>query len=167
VGSKNWSFGGNGTLTAAGSVRLAPGGRFITDGSDGVTTAAKWLNYPDTTSSYFIRLYSDEDTNERGRLGLGNLSAITITTTSNANGIQSGPLDYKWSFGGDGTLTNPVFAVADLPAPVAGMRAFVSDAAGPDGGSSAPTYGLGVTSGTAGDSFTAPVWSDGTAWYIG
>ena len=88
---------------------------------------------------------------------LGNLTVEDTTIFSDLSG---------WTFGSTGAVTNPVLTVATLPAPVAGMRAFVNDAAGFDA-SSAPAFGTQVTGAMPGYAFTMPVWSDGTAWYIG
>jgi hypothetical protein len=95
-----WAFGNTGRLT------LPTGGRIITDGSTG-TTAHHWHNYPDSTNNWFIRLYEDEGANLKARLGLENLSDITIETTSNIAGLTGDGPNYKWTFGGDGTLTTP------------------------------------------------------------
>lgn len=103
---KIWTFNSNGALSTPGSIRLAPGGRFINDGSTG-STASHWINYPDSTNNWFIRLYEDEGANLKARLGLENLSDITIETTSNIAGLTSNGPNHKWTFGGDGTLTTP------------------------------------------------------------
>jgi hypothetical protein len=95
-----WTFGNTGRLT------LPTGGRIITDGSTG-TTAHHWHNYPNSTNNWFIRLYEDEGANLKARLGLENLSDITIETTGNIAGLTGDGPNYKWTFGGDGTLTTP------------------------------------------------------------
>jgi hypothetical protein len=103
---KNWTFGANGALITPGSVRMTPGGRFINDGSTGAT-ASHWVNYPDTTNNWFARFYSDEGANLKARLGLENLSDITIETTSDVDGLGNAGPDHKWKFNGDGSTTFP------------------------------------------------------------
>ena len=100
------SLGADGELSTPGNVRLAPGGRFINDGTIG-STASHWINYPDSTTNWFIRIYEDEGANLKARLGLENLSDITIETTGNIAGMGGDGPDYKWTFGGGGTLTLP------------------------------------------------------------
>jgi hypothetical protein len=103
---KNWTFGANGVLTTPGSVTMAAGGRFITNGNTGIT-ASHWYNYPNTTTNWFARFYSDESANLKARLGLENLSDITIETTSDFDGLDNAGPDHKWSFGANGNLTLP------------------------------------------------------------
>ena len=102
---KVWQFDGSGKLLTPGDINIS-NGRVIIDGTSG-KTANHWYNYPNTTNNWFTRLYSDNGTNLKARLGLENLSDITIETTDNSNGLGNGGNDYKWKFDNSGSLTAP------------------------------------------------------------
>ena len=97
--------------------------------------------------------------------GLGNIATMGFSEAGNTGnaiihtGNNAGTV-YSWNFDNTGVTTSPILTVDTLPAPVAGMRAFVNDS------NIAPTGNFGVTVSNGG-SYTTSVWSDGSNWMIG
>jgi hypothetical protein len=165
TGSVSALYNGETSLSLQSSGRVDANGQItitsqdITDGGDGYVGFLKFTNIytGGTNVNKSIRM------NSTGNLQIVNsaYSSVIFDLADTGDLAVSGKLSVA------GPVQCAVLTVATLPAPVAGMRAFVNDALGLDSGSSAPTYGMSVTSGTPGNSFTAPVWSDGINWYIG
>jgi hypothetical protein len=164
--SRQWQFdnSGNLTLPAGGHIFDSTGNSVLgaNIGTLAPTTVDGSLWYDTTDGRTYVRVsgtWVDAAPQVLAPVStyLGNLTVEDTTIFSDLAG---------WTFGSSGAVTNPVLTVADLPTPVAGMRAFVNDAAGFDA-STAPSFGTQVTGAMPGYAFTMPVWSDGTAWYIG
>jgi len=74
--------------------------------------------------------------------------------------INTGNTSTGWNFYTTGVASSPILSVSSLPTAIAGLKAFVNDSnVAASGNIGAIVHG--------GGSNVAPVWSDGTNWYIG
>ena len=142
-----WIFYGNAELQAPGAVSAVgniTGSYFIGNGSQVTDINAVTVDITDTnglTTIYYPTFVENRTTAQIAR------ADVNFTYRTDTNTLTVGDI-----------VTSPV-PLANLT-PVAGARAFVSDA----NLVAAGNFGANISGGA---SNTVPVWSDGTNWYIG
>jgi hypothetical protein len=142
-----WAFYGNAELAAPGAISAVgniTGSYFIGNGSQVTDINAVTVDITDTnglTTIYYPTFVENRTTAQIARADVN----FTYRTDTNTLTV--------------GDIVTPPVPLANLT-PIAGARAFVSDA----NLAAAGNFGANISGGA---SNTVPVWSDGSNWYIG